>query len=67
VHEVNLDPGESQAWLVPPGDLENLECQEKQEDKAPLELLECLVLRVQMDLEVHLETEDLLETLECLV
>ena len=37
----------------------------KLEDKAHLELQECRVIRVLMDQEVHLVTEDTLEELEC--
>ena len=38
----------------------------KLEDRALQVQLECLALRVQMGPEVHLEAEDLQETLECL-
>lgn len=36
-----MDPGESLVWLDLLEDLENLECQEKQDDRDPLERLVC--------------------------
>jgi len=52
--------------LVHLADLESLACLVKLEDRALRVQLECLALRVQMGPEVHLEAEDLQETLECL-
>jgi len=63
---VNQGQGESLAWLVHLADLESLACLVKLEDRALRVQLECLALRVQMGPEVHLEAEDLQETLECL-
>lgn len=52
--------------MVHLADLGSLACLVKLEDRALRVQLECLALRVQMGPEVHLEAEDLQETLECL-
>lgn len=62
--EVNLDQEENLVWLDLLEGLGSQECLVKLVDKVLLVLLECQVLKVLMDLEVHQEAEDHLESQE---